>query len=163
MLAYRYEFAVSVEFSRSSRCHSYAQQHRLLQDKNQHSRQNGISVTSCRIEYRNLIKGERLGGNLVVSICKSSCLCYLDARVDVAGYGLRGLINRLIGQHQTHIAVNAHMRLFAPVQFRIEVGREVKDSVNRLSAHQFLRLVQTVAVIGSLSIWRSIIIADKLA
>ena len=44
-------------------------------------------------------------------------------------------------------------RMFAPVQLRIEVGREVKDSVNRLSAHQFLRLVQTVAVIGSLGIW----------
>ena len=55
------------------------------------------------------------------------------------------------------------MRLFAPVQLRIEVGREVKNSVNRLSAHQFLRLVQTVAVIGSLGVWRSIIIADKLA
>ena len=31
-------------------------------------------------------------------------------------------------------AVNSHMRLFAPVQLRIEVGREVKDSVNRLSS-----------------------------
>ena len=45
------------------------------------------------------------------------------------------------------------MRLFAPVQLRIEVGREVKDSVNCLPAHQFLRLVQTVAVIGSLGVW----------
>ncbi len=74
MLAYRYEFAVSVEFSRCSCCHSYAQQHRLLQDKNQYSRKNGISVSHGGVEYRNLIKGEWLGGYLIVSIRKAASL-----------------------------------------------------------------------------------------
>ena len=56
----------------------------------------------------------------------------------------------VVGEH--HLAIH-HYTDAVSYTHLIEVGREVKDSVNCLPAHQFLRLVQTVAVIGSFGVW----------
>ena len=163
MLAHRYQFAVSVQLSRCSCCHSDAQQHGLLQDEYQYTRKNRITISPGGIEYRNFIEFQWVGGYFIIPIRESSSLCYLDARVDVAGYGLRGLINRLIGQHQTHIAIYAHMRLFATIQLGVEIGWNIDDSMHILPLHQLFCFIETVAIVGGLDIRRSIVIADKLA
>ena len=163
MLAHRNQFAVSVELSRCSCRHSDAQQHGLLQDEHQHAWQDGVAVSAGGVEYRHFIEFQWMGGKLIVSIRETSTFRNLNARVDMACYTLCRLINCLVGKHQTHVAINAHMCLFATVQSGVEVGRNIDDSVHRLLLHQLLRLVETVAVIGGLGIGRGIVVADKLA
>ncbi len=126
MLAHRYQFAVSVQLSRCSCCHSDAQQHGLLQDEHQHTRKNRIAVSHGGIEYRNFIEFQWMGGNFIVSIRESSTFRNLNARVDMACHTLCRLVNRLIGKHQTHIAINAHMCLFATVQLGCRSRQEYR-------------------------------------
>ena len=163
MLAYRYEFAVSVHLSRCSCRHSDAQQHGLLQNEHQYAWKNRITISSGGIENRNFIEFQRMGSDFIIPIRESSSLRNLDSRVDLARHTLCGLENRLVGQHQTHIAIYAYVRLFATVQLGVEIGRNIDDSMYSLLLHQLLRLIETVAVIGGLDIRRSIVIADKLA
>ena len=163
MLAYRYQFAVSVQLSRCSCCHSDAQQHGLLQNEYQHTRKNRITISPGGIEYRNFIEFQRMGGYFIIPIRESSSLGNLDSRVDLACHTLCGLENRLIGQHQTHIAIYAYMRLFTTIQLGVEIGWNIDDSMHNLPLHQLLCFIETVAIVGGLDIRRSIVIADKLA
>ena len=162
MFAHWHQLAVSVQFPRCTCRHSDAQQKRLLQDKHQHTWQDGIAITARGIEDGHLIEGERFGGDLVITIGETTRLRYLDARVDMACHGLCRLINRLVGEHQTHVGIDTHMCLFATIQFRIEVGREVEDAMHRLLRHQVLCLVKTIAEKCRLGIGSRIEVTDEL-
>ena len=98
-----------------------AQEQRLLEYQHEHTGQDGVAITTRGIEDGHLVEVERTGGYLFIAGGKRVGSRYLNLASHLHRHSLRRLEYSLVGEHQTHVAVHAHMCLFAPMQFRGEV------------------------------------------
>ena len=162
MLAHGHQFPVSVQFPCRSSRHSHAEEQGLLDNQHQHTRKNGIAVTARRVEDGHFVEVERLGGDLIVAVGETARLRHLDVGIDMACHRLCRLVDRLVGEHQTHVCIYSHMSLFATLELGVEVLWKIEDAMHRLLFHQFLRLVHACAEIGGLGVGSRIEISDEL-
>ena len=161
MSADRTEVLETVVLSRCSCRETDAEKQCLLQDEDQHARQDSISIASCRVEDRLCINRQGLGVQLFVAFRKRERAWLLSLSSHLERYGLCRLVDGLVGQHQTHVAVDTHVCLFATVQCPVEIFREIENSMHDLLACQVLCFLQVVAIAGSMYIRRGIEITDE--
>ena len=142
MLGDRHQVFEAVVLASGARCQSYAEQQGLLDDKHQHAREDGVAVAACGVEDRNLVEIKWLGCYLVIALCEIGALCYLYLCVHVRRHGLCRLVDGLVGKHQAHVAIHAHLRLLPSVEAALKVLGEVKRAMHLLLRGEILGLFQ---------------------
>ena len=93
----------------------------------------------------------------------SVALLELYAAVHLSGHSHGGLIDRLIVEHQAHVAVQAYRGLLATPQSALEVFGEIECAMHLLLADELFGIVKRVAHIGHLHVRACVVVTDELA
>ena len=147
MSRHRHQVLIAVAFTGRTSSESDTEQHRLLNDEDEHTRNEERAVATSGIEYRHFFEVQRFRLNLVFAVGEVAAEGNLYLRIHIAGHSLSSLEDGLIGEHERHVAIDADMGLLHAQEAVLEVRGEIEHAVHHLFSYQSACLVKILAII----------------
>ncbi len=163
VLLNRNEVAETVLFARRTCRHAHAEKERLLDDENQHSRDEERGKTVLRVVDRHfLVLNGVLGERVLFGGC-SACALHLDIGVHGQAYVGVGRQYALVVEHTAHVGVCTYVHLFTLIDALRKVARNVNRSIGIAVLDEPLCLVHIGAVRHDVHVGRGVKMAHILA
>ena len=143
--------------------HAHTENHRLLNDENQHCREEEGGETALRIEERDVLIFQGVRREFVLSVGRVAGALYLDARVHFQRHVGGRSQNGLIIEHTAHVAVDAHARLLHPCQLLGEIFGDVDHTIGFVARHCGLGGFERGGVCGDVHVRRGVEAVQKVA
>ena len=132
----RDEGTVRVLITCRTRRESDSQHKGLLQDQHQDGREYGRAIATGRTEDGHILIVEGTGGNSLLTSRITTTQHRLQLITHLHGHHLCRLEDSLIGEHQTHVAIDADDPSFQSIHILGETAGDEIDSLDKLSADQ---------------------------
>ena len=158
-----YQVVEAVALTRRSCRQTNAEHQRLLDNEDEHGGQHKGAVAACGTEDGLSVDSQRLGLYLLLALGIMARERNLYLAVHLLRHHQGRLVGCLVGQHQSHVAIDADGGLLHAVEARLEVERDIIEGLGHAAPHEHLRLVDIVGIGYHLDVGRRIAHADKLA